>query len=124
MAEGDPLLLGYLLDQILFDFHGILVGSQAEPAAEPCHVRVDHHAGRNSIRRAQDHVGRLPANSRQGDQRIQVPWNLAAVLFEQLLATALNALGLVAEEARALNVLLQVAQAGRGKVANESLFEE
>ena len=55
--------LRHELHQVGFDLHRVVVRGEAEPAAEPADVRVDHHAGRFAEGDAEHDVGRLAADA-------------------------------------------------------------
>ena len=110
MREVDPLLLRQLFHQVALDLHRVGLCRQAQPLGEPRHVRIDHHAGGDAEGRAQHDVGRLAAHARQVHEFLQRRGHLAAVLVDQLLAAGLDALGLVAKEAGALDGLFQLRQ--------------
>ena len=101
-------------------FSGSFSRGQPEPAADPGDVRIDHHADGNAIGRAQDHVGRLPPDAGQLHQLLDLPRHLAVVLLQQDAAAVLDALGLVAEKAGALDVAFQLGQPGPGVVGRRA----
>ena len=93
-------------------FTASVVPGQAQPAAEPADVRIDDHARGNAKGGAQHHVGRLAADARQAHQLrrgLAAPRRRAA---RRVAGSSLDALGLVAEEAGALNRLFQLRAAG------------
>ena len=108
VRKVDPLAPRQLGDQVALDLHRVGVPGHAQPLAQPTDVRVDHDARREAEGRAQHDVGRLAADAGQLDERVQVARHLAVMLFDQLLAAAGNALGLVAKEAGALDGPLEL----------------
>ena len=113
MAERDPLLraaTGAIRSCSIFTGSVWLVRPSRRLSRATC-VSTTTPDG-NAEGRAQHHVGRLAADAGQLDQRVQVLRHLAAVFVDQLPAAGLDVLGLVAEEAGALDGLFQLGQWG------------
>ena len=108
MGEIDPLALRQELHQVLLDLRGVGVFREAQSLAQSRDVRIDHDARRDSKGRAKHDVRRFASDARQRDHLIHIARHFAAVLFDDALACRLDVLGLVAEEAGALNHFFQL----------------
>ena len=106
VREARALFPRHKADQIQFDFVGILVSSQIESAAHATHMSVNHNGG-FPIRVAYNDICSFATNSRQGSQIFDAVGNLPFEPLHQLPTTSSNRLGFVAEESRALDLLLQ-----------------
>ena len=114
MAEIDPFPRRQLCHQIALDFHRVLLFRQPQPLRQPRDVGIDHHARGNSERGAQHDIGRFASHAGQLYEFVDRLRHLAVELIDQLAATFLNAFGLVAKEAGALNRLFQLRPFGGG----------
>ena len=124
VTEHRPLLLRHQLHQLLLDLLGRRLLRQAEPLRQPGDVRIHHHAAVDVKRVAQHDIGGLAAHAAQLRQFLHRARHLAAVLFHERLATGLDALGLVAEEAGRLDGLLQFGQRRPGVVGGGAILLE
>ena len=97
--------LRHALLELGFDLLGGFATREAGAVRDAEHVGVD----RESLlaeRAVHHHVGGLAADAGQGDQRVAVGRDLAAVLGNQLLGQGDNVLRLGIEQADRLDVLL------------------
>ena len=88
------------------------------------HVRVDGDADVGAERVPEYDVSRLAPHAGEGGQLIHRPRDLAAVIFHQRRGHAAQALGLVAEEAGRLDVLLHRLPRGGGIVCGGLVLAE
>ena len=124
MAECHPFPAGDQRDQIIFDFFGVFVPRKPQAMAEPRHVRIDYDARRDAKGRAENDVGRLPAYARQFDQFSMTCGASPPPCSDQQAAAVLNALGLVAKKAGALDRFFQLGNRGLGIVGRRAVLAE
>lgn len=68
VADGNPVLTRYHLDQISLSLHRVSRFGQAQPPGNSSYVRVDNHALSQTESTAEHDVGCLAADSRQAHQ--------------------------------------------------------
>src|SRR5882672_4807090 len=114
MGEIDPLFLRQKAHQVPLDFLRIHFARQLKSARDPLNVGVDDDARRLLEPGAEHDIGGLPRDARQFEERLHRVGHFPAVLFDEELRGAPDALRLVVVEARRTNPLLQVLQVGVG----------
>jgi hypothetical protein len=124
VTEGDPLLLGQQLNQVLLDLLRTLLRGEPQPPAQSDNVSVDHDPRRNREGGPQDDIGRLSSDAWELDQLFEGVWHLPTVVAHQRFTAGLDVLGLVAEEARALNVVFEFGRKGLGIVGRGGVLAE
>ena len=80
LGQINPLVPGYRGLEIGCDPFGIAGRRQTYPVGEPPHVGVDGDPGGHPEGLAEHHLGGLPTDSRQLDQRLQIRWDLPPML--------------------------------------------
>ncbi len=85
---------------------------------------VDHHTGGNSIRRAEDDIGRLATDAGKLHEGVEILGNLALVFVDQFGAAGLDVLRLVAIEARAFDRLFNLGERRGGEIGRSFIFFE
>lgn len=116
MTEADLMARRDDANQICLDLIG--VGGRGEPEAlrEARHVRIDADC-RYGKGIAEQDVGGLAADSRQGEERVPVARDLAAKSVDEGLAAGANGLGLLPEKAGRPDPLLELTLGHLGEIA-------
>ena len=82
----DPVILRKFFHQIVFHFFRIAFFRKPQPSGDPLYMGVDNDT-RDIVYISADHIGRLPADSRQFREFLYFRGNLSAVLFADQLRT-------------------------------------
>ncbi len=106
-----PVALGHQRADGVLDLDRVLLLRPSPAPDEPAEVRVDGDAG-DVERVAEDHVGGLAPDPRQLDELVQRVGQLTAVLLDDGGAEPDQRVGLVPEEAGAVDHLLQLGPIG------------
>lgn len=64
MRIKNPLFLGQATHEIMLSADGIVFSSQSQPTTDSAYMGIDDHSSSQAISSAQDHIGRLAADSR------------------------------------------------------------
>lgn len=107
MSEGNPPVLRCQLHQILFDFLRRLLTRKFQAVRNAEDMRIHYNAAGDAEGRPQNHVGGFSRDAGQGEQIRHGLRNLSAEVLHDLGGGADDAFGLVAEEARGMNLPLQ-----------------
>lgn len=113
-TEQPPLVGGHHRVQRRLDLHGVGLLGETESDRQSSHVGVDREPGLVEGHRA-DHIGGLAPDAGKSDQVLQPVRDVTAVLVEQAARHALEALGLLTEEARGVDDLLEFGGVGLGE---------
>ncbi len=113
-AEQTSLLGRHHRIQRRFDLHRVGLVGESEPDREATHVGVHGESGLVERHRP-DHVRGLSPDPGKGDQVLQSMRDLTSVLVEQSTGHPLQALGLLPEEAGAVDDLLEFGGVGAGE---------
>src|SRR5688572_28570325 len=108
MRELRPLLARNDLHQVLLDLDRIRLAGETEAERHARDMGVDDDALAPAERVAKDHVRRFAADARELRQLLHRARDIAAMLVDEGARHADEALRLLAEEAGALNAILQI----------------
>ena len=122
VREKDPAILRDDAHEVLLDFLGIGVAGEVEAGGEALDVGVHDHAGSDAERRAQHDVGGLARHAGQREQFLHRARDFLAEIVDQLLAGALDGLGLVAEETGRADFGFEFARIGVGEIFRRLVF--
>ncbi|CUR62522.1 hypothetical protein NOCA180166 [metagenome] len=116
VGQHRPVALGEERPDSVLDLDRVGLLRPAEATHQPAEVGVDGDA-RLAERVAQDHVGRLATDAREGDQVVEASGHLAVEGVDQRLAELEQRVGLLPEEAQRAEELLHVlARCGRHRL--------
>ena len=107
VRELYPLVLLQNFHQILLDLFRFFVLREFQPPCESQHVRIDHHAARDSVGRAQDDVGGFSSDARQAEHLLHRARHFATELFQDGFAGAHHRFGFIAKKSGRADFLLQ-----------------
>ena len=108
VAEEGPAFLGDQLHQVELQLDRIGMPRQSHQPRQPNHVRIGNDA-RYAEGIAEDYIGGFTPHSRQTDQLLHTAGDLSLVLFGDIPAGRLDALGLVAKKAGTSYIFFQLA---------------
>ena len=107
MRETSPVGARHHSLEVALDLDRVLLTRQAEPLRETPDVRVDHDPLRVPELRRHDVRG-LARDARKADEVLEPPRNLAVELLDERLHRAADRLRLLPEEARRVDVALEL----------------
>jgi len=108
MTEGNPPVLRHQFHQILLDFFRCLFVGQFQSVGDAENMRVHYDAAGDAEGRSQDHIGGFARDPGEGEQLFHRARNLPAVILHDLGGRGDNVFRLVAEEARGMDLPLQI----------------
>src|SRR6059058_1302027 len=124
VREPGPLVARHECHQVPLDLHRVILFREGEQGRNSLDVRVDHDAFVLPEPGAEDDVRGFAAHTGEPDQLLHGVGYRASMALDQRLRHPDDGFGLVAEEPRAVDLLLQDLRVGAGIVLSRAILRE